>query len=198
MAPETTQDIPQDLVVQATDLAQWVGRTQIKGETSYRKCCESLAVFQGLRREIKKHFTEVKRPITRAKNEILKMEKAALAEVEPSETRLQQMILGWEEKQHAAREVAAREALEQGTPLVLPPASRPAGQHTRVGTPAVVSDPVAFVRAIREGIVPTDVLAAPKVLEAMTVQMNRLLSAQGDLFDLPGVTVESTKIPIAR
>jgi len=32
----------------------------------------------------------------------------------------------------------------------------------------------------------------------MTVQMNRLLSAQGDLFDLPGVTVESTKIPIAR
>ena len=62
----------------------------------------------------------------------------------------------------------------------------------------MVSDPVAFVRAIREGIVPTDVLAAPKVLEAMTVQMNRLLSAQGDLFDLPGVTVESTKIPIAR
>ena len=197
MANGTLEAIPTEVVVQITDIENWVRKAPTLTAQHYKMGCDYLKTLALMRREIQQHYARIKKPINAARKKILDLEKEDLARVVPAEARLRELVVAFEEDRKAHTEDTAKLyliAAEQGTPLPdLPAPPEPiSGQHRTTRRQAVVTDLSLLIKAVADGTV------GPEVLRPNVPALNRMVRQRGDLFSVPGVRVDTTTTVVVR
>ena len=185
----TLADTAPEVVTEMDDLLTWAQKTTIRSAQSYLRCSEALSVIQRMRRAITSHYKSVKQPITTAHKEVLRLEKTDLARLVDGESRLQKLIITWEDEQaelsRQEAEVALSVAQDTGASIAPIASTVPTAvtHHRRSRRQVTITDLAALVAAVAAKTVPSEVLSAN--LPAL----NRMATEQGDLFEVPGVEV---------
>ena len=198
MAQEQLQKLPNEVVVQISDVSTWARKTHIQTQASYEKACDALKTLQVMRRTITKHYKKIKDPLNALRKTYLDLEKDDLASVEPAEQRLKSLIVSYEDKKRAEEAVESKrylDAVDAGDTALPVPVSKieaPKGHSRRDISRAVVTNLRLLVDAVARNELPID------VLQANIPALNRLLAKQGDLFSAPGVSVETTSVVVGR
>jgi len=184
----TEQPVSRALAKQlSTFTANWATVDPISTQTDYRRAVTALAWIRRVRLDIQESFAEMKAAANAARASILGQEKKWINRARPLEEVLNDLIVAYDHQRAAVAQADARAALETPATTALVAyselATEPEGYHTRRTVVPVVSDKLALVQAVANGEVD---------LEALTVNLSYLRTTaqeQGDLCDLPGVTV---------
>ena len=163
------------------------GRTPLDTHDQYRRAVGALALIRSIRLDLEDSFREIKRAANATRKSVLEQEKKWINKARPLEEVLNDLIVAYDHQRAAVAQADARAALETPATTALVAyselATEPEGYHTRRTVVPVVSDKLALVQAVANGEVD---------LEARTVNLSYLRTTaqeQGDLCDLPGVTV---------
>ena len=176
--------------------ARWKNTGLIRSQQTYLAACEALSGCQQLRREVTKHFTEVKRTAQDHLNAIRAMEKSRLSDLSPTEDRLQALIVAYEDyRADQAREAAAnalKGPADAEIAVLTPDLRTPKGQYRRVTYRPVVEDFRLLLKAVVDGLVPMEALGANLPV------LRQMIKDQGSLFAVPGVRVETDVTVVTR
>lgn len=181
-----THDLPNEIETGVTTLALSGAPLTIANQKDYEHALTQLALCQHMRRRIKKHYDDLRAPVSVAGKRIAAAKNTQLSRLIPVEANLNHAILEYED-QHvkvdaADAEVLSALSLASGIPAspLVPTVTTPAGYHRRETVTVDVTDLHALVAAVATGDAP---LAC---LRAHLPPLNEMAREQGDLFKIAG------------
>ena len=189
--------LPSDIVIEIDRSIDAAHQMTITDGATYYAASQMLQGINDQRRMVEKHYASIKKPLNAARKHIIALEKADVGRLTQPAAVLSAAIVAYEDAQQAKDAAEAKvllaASLKGMTVAPQVPRLTPADHQYRRQTRSVtVENFPELVAAVAKGDVPLDALAPN------TTILNRMAREQGDLFAVPGCTLNVNTTVVTR